>query len=51
MKEELIKSLKKNDTVEESEFDIKNNIDQKEAINKIKHYDEFIKTGNKNTIR
>ena len=51
VKEELIKSLKKNDTVEESEFDIKNNIDQKEAINKIKHYDEFIKTGNKNTIR
>ena len=26
-------------------------VDQQEAINKIKHYDEIIKTGNKNTIR
>ena len=51
VKEELSKSLKENDTVEKSDFDIKSIADQKEAINKIKHYDEIIKTGNKNTIR
>ena len=39
------------DTVEESDFDVKNFVDQREAINKIKHYDEVIKTGNKNTVR
>ena len=51
VKEELLRSLKENDTVEESDFDIKSIANQKEAINKIKHYDEIIKTGNKNTIR
>ena len=51
MKEELLKSLKENDTVDESDFNVKNMVDQKEAINKIKYYDEIMKTGNKNTIR
>ena len=46
-----IKSLRENDTVEASDFDIKNVVDQKEAINKIKYYDKILKTGNKNTIR
>ena len=41
VKEELLKLLRESDTVGESDFD----------INKIKHYDEIIKTGNKNTIR
>ena len=39
------------DTVEESDFDVKNFVDQREAINKIKHYDKIIKTGNKNTVK
>ena len=51
MKEELLKSLKENDAFKESDVDIKNIVDQKEAINKIKHYDEVIRKGNKNTIR
>ena len=51
VKEELLKSLKESETVAESDFDVKNIVDQREAINKIKHYDEIIKTGNKNTIR
>ena len=51
VKEEQLKSLRESDTVEESDFDIKNIVDQQEAINKIKHYDQIIKTGNKNNIR
>ena len=51
MKEELLKSLKKNDTVEESDSDIKSIVDQSKAMKKIKHYDKIIKTGNKNTKR
>ena len=51
MKEELLKLLKENHTLEESDFDIKSIADQKEAIRKIKHYNEIIKAGNKDTIR
>ena len=51
VKEELLNSLRESDTVEESDFDIKNIVDQRELIGKIKHYDEIIKTGNKNNIR
>ena len=51
VKEELLKSLKLNDTVKESGSDIKNIVDQKETINKIKHYDKITKAGNKNMIR
>ena len=51
VKEELLKSLKLNDTVKESGSDIKNIVDQKETINKIKHYDKITKAGKKNMIR
>ena len=51
LKEELVKLLRESDTVEQSGFDTKNTVDQQQAINKIKHYDNTIKTGNKNTIR
>ena len=51
MKEQLLKLLKENHTVEDSDFDIKSIADQKEAISKIKHYNEIIKAGNKDTIR
>ena len=51
MKEKLLKSLKENHTLEESDFDIKSIADQKEAISKIKHYNEIIKAGNKYTIK
>ena len=51
MKEELLKSLKENHTLEESDFDIKSIADQKEAISKIKHYNEIIRAGNKDTIK
>ena len=51
MKEELLKLLKENHTLEESDFDIKSIADQKEAIRKIKHYNEIIKAGNEDTIR
>ena len=51
MKEELLKSLKENHTLEESDFNIKSIADQKEEISKIKHYNEIIKAGNKDTIK
>ena len=51
MKEELLKSFKENHTLEESDFNIKRIADQKEAISKIKHYNEIIKAGNKDTIK
>ena len=51
MKEELLKSFKENHTLEESDFNIKSIADQKEAISKIKHYNEIIKAGNKDTIK
>ena len=51
VKEELLKSLKLNDTVKESGSDIKNIVDQKETISKIKHYDKITKAGKKNMIR
>ena len=47
MKEEILYSLKKSDAVEEREFNIHNVIDQGEAIDIIKHYEEIIKMGNK----
>ena len=50
VKEELVKLLRESDAVEQSDFDIKHIVDQQEEINKIKHYDKIIKTGNKNTI-
>ena len=40
VKKELLKLLRESDTVEESDFDIKNVVDQQEAINKIKQYDK-----------
>ena len=42
--------LRESDAVEESDFNIQNITDQREAIEKMKHYDEIIKTGNKSTI-
>ena len=51
MKEKLLKSLKENHTLEESDFNIKSIADQKEEISKIKHYNEIIKAGNKDTIK
>ena len=43
LKEELVKLLRESDTVEQSGFDTKNTVDQQQAINKIKHYDNTIK--------
>ena len=43
--------LRESDTVEESNFNIPNTIDKREVIERIKHYNEIIKTGNKTTIR
>ena len=51
MNEELLNSLRESDTVQESDFNIKNIIDQQEAIKRTKHYDVTIKTENKNNIR
>ena len=51
VKEELRNSLRKSDTAEEQEFNIQNIINQREAIDIMKHYEEIIKTGNKKTIR
>ena len=39
--EELLNSLRESYTVEESDFNIQNIIDQREAIERIKHYDEL----------
>ena len=47
MEEKLLNLSKESDTVKEQEFDIQNIIDQREAIDIIKHYKEIIKTGNK----
>ena len=44
VKEELLKSLKKSDAVEEQEFNI---TDQKKGITIINHYKEIRKTKNK----
>ena len=43
--------MRESDIVEESVFDIRNIIDHREALERIKHYVEIIKTGNRNTIR
>ena len=55
VKGELLKLLRQKDAVEESDFDIKNIVDQQEAINKLKHYDEQEtrnkRTRNKNNMR
>ena len=47
MEEKLLNLSKESDTVKELEFDIQNIIDQREAIDIIKHYKEIIKTRNK----
>ena len=51
VKEELLNSLRESDTVGQSYFDIQNTIDQQETIERIKHYQEIIKTGNKKDMR
>ena len=51
VKKDLINLLRESDTVEESDFNIQNTIDKWEVIERIKHYNEIIKTGNKTTIR
>ena len=51
VKKELLNSLRERDTVEESDFSIQKIIDQGEVIERIKHYDEIVKTGSKQTIR
>ena len=51
VKEELLNSLRESDTVGQSYFDIQNIIDQQETIERIKHYQEIIKTGNKKDMR
>ena len=51
MKEEILYLLRKSDTAEEREFNIHNVIEQGEAIDTIKHYEEVIKMGKKKTIR
>ena len=50
LKEELLNSLKENDTVEELEFNTTSIIDPREAITIINHYEEIIKTQKKKTI-
>ena len=47
VEEELLTLLRESDTVEELEFNIRTIIDQGEAIDIIKHYEEIIKTENK----
>ena len=37
MKEDLLNSLSESDTVEESDFNIQNIIDQREAIERFRH--------------
>ena len=51
VKEDLLNLLRESDTVEESNFNIPNTIDKREVIERIKHYNEIMKTGNKTTIR
>ena len=51
VKEDLLNLLRESDTVQESNFNIPNTIDKREVIERIKHYNEIIKTGNKTTIR
>ena len=43
--------LKESGKVEESGFNIKSIIDQWEVIERIKHYGEIIKAGNKSTLK
>ena len=47
VKEGLLDSLRESDIVEEREFNLHKIIDQREAIDIIKHNEEIIKTGNK----
>ena len=47
VKEGLLNSLRESDIVEEREFNLHKIIDQREAIDIIKHNEEIIKTGNK----
>ena len=44
VKEELLNSLRESDTVKERKFNIQNIINQREAIDRIKRYEEIIKT-------
>ena len=50
VKEKILNSLRERDTVEERYFNIQNMINQREAIEAIKHYEEIIKIGNKKNI-
>ena len=47
VKEGLLNLLRESDIVEEQEFNLHKIIDQREAIDIIKHNEEIIKTGNK----
>ena len=47
VKERLLNLLRESDIVEEREFNLHKIIDQREAIDIIKHNEEIIKTGNK----
>ena len=51
VEKELLNSFRESDTIEERDFNIQNIIDQQEAIKRIKHCEEIIKTGDKKTIR
>ena len=51
VKEDLLNLLRESDTVEESDFNIQNTIHKRKVIERIKHYNEIIETGNKTTIR
>ena len=44
VKEELLNSLRESNTVKERKFNIQNIINQREAIDRIKRYEEIIKT-------
>ena len=50
VKEKILNSLRKSDTVEERYFNIQNMINQREVIEAIKHYEDIIKIGNKKNI-
>ena len=51
VKEGLLNVLRESYTVEESNSNSQNIVDHREVIERIKHYDDIIKTRNKNTIR
>ena len=51
VKEGLLNVLRESYTVEESNSNSQNIVDHREVIERIKHYDDIIKTRNKSTIR